>query len=117
MCREYNGWKNYPTWCVNVHGILDARGDLEEIGRAAYEEHEGKPHYNRMRAAVHAVGDALRNELQEAEEYAQERGLPAMLQDVLGFALESIDVDALAVHLVADTPGLEDATPALAGEK
>jgi hypothetical protein len=40
-----------------------------------------------------------------------------MLQDVLGFALESIDVDALAVHLVADTPGLEDATPALAGEK
>jgi len=117
MCREYNGWKNYPTWCVNVHGILDARGDLEEIGRAAYEEHEGEPHHDRMRAAVGAVSDALADELGEAEDYARELGLPAMLQDVLGFALQSVDVDELAVHLVADTPGLEDATPALAGEK
>lgn len=117
MCREYNGWKNYPTWCVNVHGILDARGDLEEIGRAAYEKHEGEPHYDRMRAAVGAVSDALEEELREAGEYAQELGLPAMLQDVLGFALEIIDTDALAVHLVADTPGLEEEAPALAGDK
>ena len=119
MCRDYNGWKNYQTWAVNVHGILDARGDLEEIAAEADREtEEEREHLHRRADAVYAVANRLREELDELEEYAAGLGLTPLLQDLLGAAIEAVDVDTLARHLVDDAPGVpHEATPATAGTK
>jgi hypothetical protein len=118
VCREYNGWKNYQTWAVNVHGFLDERHDLEELAAEAYSSNEGQDHNHSRADAVYAVANRIREELEELEEYAAGLGLMPLLQDVLGAALEAVDVHTLARHLVDDAPGVpHEATPATAGTK
>ena len=131
MCREYNGWKNYQTWALNVHGYLDDRDDLEELAAEAYRqscphEHDNgeagtdaeREHRHRRADACYAVENRLREMIDELEAEAAELGLSPMLRDVLGAALEAVDVHTLAAHLVDDAPDVpHEATPATAGTK
>jgi mannose/fructose-specific phosphotransferase system component IIA len=106
----YNGWKNKETWLVNVHGLLDMPGDMEEAARRAYE-----PEQN-LHAAVSAVEDEIEAQLEEAEDYARElldQGGHAgalFLLDMLGTALARVDTRRLAEHVVADMPDLYEAS-------
>jgi hypothetical protein len=115
MCREYNGWRNYQTWALNVHGYLDDRDDLEELAAETYRESDGE-HLERRADACYAVENRLREMIDELEAEAAELGLSPMLQDVLGAALGAVDVHTLAAHLVDDAPDVpHEATPATAG--
>ena len=118
MCREYNGWKNYQTWALNVHGFMDDRDDLEELAVEAYNQNENKEHEERRLDAVYAVAVRIRDMLEELEDDARSLGLSPMLQDVLGAALEAVDVYTMAGHIVDDAEGVpHEATPAPAGGK
>jgi acyl-CoA reductase-like NAD-dependent aldehyde dehydrogenase len=99
--------------------MLDERHDLEELAAEAYREtEEEREHLHRRADAVYAVANRIREELEELEEYAAGLGLTPLLQDVLGAALEAVDVHTLARHLVDDAPGVpHEATPATAGTK
>lgn len=118
MCREYNGWKNYQTWALNVHGLIDDREDLDEAAVEAYGEDEDREHRHRVADAVYAVSNRLREELEELEDGVRD-SLPPVLQDVLGAALEAVDVYTLARHYVescADIPAdPAETAPAKAG--
>jgi hypothetical protein len=118
MCREYCNYKNYQTWALDVHGYLDDRDDLEELAVEAYNSNEHKEHEERRLDAVYAVSVRIRDMLEELEDDARELGLSPMLQDVLGAALEAVDVYTLAGHLVDEAAGVpNEATPATAGGK
>jgi len=117
MCREYNGWKNYPTWALNVHGFLDNRDDLEELAAKAYLESDGE-HRHRWADACYAVHNRLVEMLEELEDDAREQGLSPVLMDVLGYALHTVDVEMLAQYVVDDAPDVpHEAPPATAGTK
>jgi hypothetical protein len=120
VCREYNGWKNYQTWALNVHGLIDDREDLDQAAVEAYGEDEDQEHRHRVADAVYAVAGRLREELEELEESVRE-GLPPVLQDVLGAAMEAVDVDTLARHYVESCAGIPadpaETAPATAGAK
>ena len=106
--ETYNGWKNKETWLVNVHEIAHPRGDLEEAALRAYEP-EGS-----RRAAVFAVEDELRAELDQAQDYAAEllgRGHAGhegalFFLDIIATALSRVDTQTLAEHIVDDIPGI-----------
>ena len=119
MCREYNGWKNYQTWALNVHGFLDDREELEGLAAEKYREDEGdREHRHRRADACYAVSERLREMIETLEEDARELGLSPMLLDVLSVALWEVDVDRLAEHLVDDAPDVpHEAPPATAGNK
>ena len=118
MCREYNGWKNYQTWALNVHGFMDDRDDLEELAVEAYNQNENKEHEERRLDAVYAVAVRIRDMLEQLEDDARDIGLSPMLQDVMGAALEDVDVYTMAGHIVDDAEGVpHEATPATAGGK
>lgn len=102
----YNGWKNKETWLVKVHDIFEPRGDLEEIARRAYEEHGSRG------AALADVEYAIKDELDQAQDYARElldQGGHAgalFLLDLLGVAFARVDTRRLAEHIVDDVPGI-----------
>jgi hypothetical protein len=107
MDDTYNGWKNKETWLVNVHDVFEPRGDLEEIARRAYEENGSRG------AAIADVEDAIKDELDQAQDYARElldQGGHAgaiFLLDMLGVAFARVDTRRLAEHIVDDTPGIQ----------
>ena len=118
MCREYNGWKNYQTWAINVHGFLDNRDNLDEIAAEAYRDSEGTEHWEKLHDATTMVSNQLVDMLDELEQDARELGLSPMLLDILGAALASVDFRRLAEHVVDDAPDVpHEATPAPAGTK
>ena len=38
MCEKYNGWKNKPTWLVNVWGWLDNPEQYEDLIKQAVDD-------------------------------------------------------------------------------
>ena len=84
----------------------------------AYRDSEGTEHWQRRHDATTVVSNQLRDMLDELAQDARELGLSPMLLDVLGAALESVDVKSLAEHVVDDAPDVpHEATPAPAGTK
>ena len=81
---DYNGWKNYPTWAVNLWiGELDAADDA-------------------ARAAASADTHALRSWVEDvmgpsAMPYLMGEP-PSMAADLLGWALDMVDWDELKRH-------------------
>ena len=38
MCEKFNGWKNKPTWLVNVWGWLDSPEQYEDLIKQAVDD-------------------------------------------------------------------------------
>ncbi len=86
----YNGWKNYPTWAVNLW-LTNDPGSEEwalDIVRAAVEDSE----YPRLDAA-----DELKYAILETYNL-DEAGLPS---DLLGYAFDCVDWYEIADAFIA----------------
>lgn len=96
----YNGWKNYPTWCVNLW-IDNERDTHERALEIANEEINDAPNCIQVREGVWTLEQARRyntaDHLQEwvCEELAPDLGA-SFASDLLNYALGEVDWHEIA---------------------
>ena len=105
MCEEYNGWKNYATWAVNVHDLFTDRDDLADKAYEAYAasitgdsnlgRDEGGREFFARSDAQRAVSDAMREELEDAA-HDNHSASGSFWQDIIGWTIVAIDFWRLA---------------------
>ena len=89
----YNGWKNYPTWCVNLW-LDNDQGTQEwalEIVRDATED-ASHPRYG----AATALRDQVRGWIEEEDNLSLTGPNASCASDLLGYALDCVDWYELA---------------------
>jgi hypothetical protein len=105
----YNGWKNYPTWCVNLwmandeglYGLVldQARQFIED----APEHHNVPTIWTADEAARFELADWMKDTLCEAGgEYGLVPELEGFPSDLLGYALQQVEWTDIAEHWIAD---------------
>lgn len=109
---EYNGWKNYETWCVHLWLSNDAYTDTtaREIVAAAWTNAADEVAADREAiVAPHAdAADALRDWLRDEENPLSETA--NLYTDLLGHALARVDWYELAEAFQPDPlPSIEPA--------
>jgi hypothetical protein len=91
--ETYNGWKNYPTWAVNLwlsndEALYGATRELVDRERGMYSA----PYFKAMNAGQGAargqVADALKSWVRD--ELAPDLGA-SFAADLLGYALNTVD--------------------------
>ena len=88
--QGYNGWKNYPTWAVNLWLNNDEglyRYSLELAGRTV-EEIEVREPFTRDEAIRYEMAETFKNFV--TDDLAPDLGA-SFAADLLGYALESVD--------------------------
>ncbi len=106
--REYNGWKNYETWCVHLW-LANDQGTYRYWRDAARQHRREAPVCSNVEEGIWSVeqatrfnlADQLRSELEEASPL----GVASMFSDLLTAALSEVDW-----HEIADA-FLEDLEP------
>lgn len=91
--QRYNGWANYPTWCVNLW--LSNDQGLYEQTRKLVESCAG--HSDDLGRVC--VSDVLKSFVRD--ELAPDLGA-CFAADLLGYALDQVDWLELAVTWIAD---------------
>jgi len=91
--KEYNGWTNYETWCVNLW-LTNEQGSDEywrENAREAWENAADHPSYlTRSEKARHALADMLKDQVSDSE-MCPLLSEASMYSDLLGAALSEVD--------------------------
>jgi hypothetical protein len=103
----YNGWKNYPTWCVNLW-LSNEEPLYREAGERARQMREDAkedPHTfdapDRGQTRLWTVAEAARYKLADnfkewvCDELAPDLGA-TFAADLLGYALGEVDWDEIA---------------------
>jgi len=93
--QTYNGWKNYPTWCVNLWLSNDESLYAEAHDRVAWALHDSTD--DTVRADV---ADALKTWVRE--DLAPDLGA-SFAADLLGYALDCIDWHEIADSWIEST--------------
>jgi hypothetical protein len=92
--ETYNGWKNYPTWAVNLWlsndaGIDEATRKIVAQGLTYADDHPNVPSiWTQEDANRFAVADALKTWV--TDELAPDLGA-TFAADLLGYALDQVD--------------------------
>jgi hypothetical protein len=98
--QTHNGWKNFPTWAVNLwlendEGLHNATreivGNVAQEARTADQVVDGI--WTVEQATRYNVADALRTWVQD--ELAPDLGA-SFAADLLGYALDEVDWDEVA---------------------
>src|SRR5262245_10831317 len=93
---SYNGWRNYPTWCVNLWLSNDEglyREALEIVACAitgADESQQEPENWQRISRRL-AVADALKAWVSDFAEFDHVAGTLPIVSDLLGWALDHVD--------------------------
>lgn len=92
MSEQYNGWKNYPTWCVNLwlsndEGLYNATRELVEDANTSRPEGASDATHRRVIADV--LTQWVRDDL------APDLGA-SFAADLLGYALGQVDWHEIA---------------------
>lgn len=100
--ETYNGWKNYPTWAVNLwlsndEGLYNATRELVAETCEATTKEDGWLTDDRPRVAV---ADALKTWVRD--ELAPDLGA-SFAADLLGFALDLVDWIEIADAWIEDS--------------
>lgn len=82
--ETYNGWKNYPTWCVNLWLNNDEAHYNTTIERIAYCDKDEDAFGPRRVQVADMLKDWVRNDL------APDLGA-SFAADLLGYALDCVD--------------------------
>ena len=83
--ETYNGWKNYPTWAVNLWLTNDPGSEewAMDITRAAVDNDGPHMRYDVASELKYAVREMIENE--------ENGGAEGMAGDLLGYALDCVD--------------------------
>lgn len=97
----YNGWKNYPTWAVNLwlsndEGLYHAT--LELVADTA-EGVEATPYSTVEEYTRYLVADSLKCWV--CDDLAPDLGA-TFSADLLGYALDCVDWNEIATHWLAE---------------
>lgn len=104
--ETYNGWKNYPTWAVNLwlsndEGLADEALDLatSAVRNAKFNPLSGKTmeRYDTAEALKSWVRDDLTPDLEAS-----------FAADLLGYALDLVDWYEVADAWIEQVPALDD---------
>lgn len=97
MCKEYNGWSNYPTW-VTTLWIDNDEGLSAEVQSMAEEYYQDdKPAYK--------FGDWLKEYILDLVPEVNQANLTA---DLLGFALDLVNWQEIAEGYYSDLKSNEE---------
>ena len=109
--ETFNGWKNYPTWAVNLWLSNDA-GLYERALEIAEEEYRDAQDCLQYKTGIWTHGEALRfnlaDHLQEwvCEEVASYDEAD-LLHDLIDYALDMVDWEELAAHWLGHRAEIE----------
>ena len=96
--ETYNGWKNYPTWAVNLWLSNDEPLYREALERTS-DTIENPPHlseyWDEEQTARYNVADMLKDWMEELCEDQIEYGA-SMYTDLIGYALSQVEWDEVA---------------------
>jgi hypothetical protein len=98
--KEYNGWSNYETWCVNLWLTNDEGTDreLSRIIRGFRKDEEDANSENDVYGAAKAIKEWV-----EDEDSGMLPDLGAtMAADMLGAAMSEVDWDEIAENHMED---------------
>jgi hypothetical protein len=106
--KEYNGWTNYETWCVNLWMSNDQGSDeyFRELAQEVYDESEkedradGKPLFTRDEVATRVLADRLKDQFEEQQ--SELTGVTGVFADLLSGALSEVDWYEIAEHYIED---------------
>lgn len=103
--ETYNGWKNYPTWCVNMwidndEGLYNESCDLvrQARKRAAESDAYAEGIWTREQAERFTLADWIRTWV--VDNLAPDLGA-SFSADLLGYALDQVDWDEIAAAKLA----------------
>lgn len=94
--RAYNGWKNYPTWAVYTW-----------LSNEEYSYYRAQGIVNRADEPYRAADD-LRDDVNDTSPLAEDSSLYA---DLLGWALQTVDWEAVARALGPEEWDEDEAMP------
>lgn len=96
---RYNGWKNYETWSVSLYIGNDQ--STQEHWHARARKLRDNPPPNDVWTVEERSRFALADELKEAvEDGSPLNDSPSLYADLLNAALESVDWEEIAAHLL-----------------
>jgi len=100
--ETYNGWKNYPTWAVNLwlsndEGLYNA---TRERAQEILSETESRSQYWTLEESrTFALADELKSWV--TDELAPDLGA-TFAADLLGYALDEVDWNEIAEALLSE---------------
>ena len=100
--KEYNGWTNYETWCVNLWMSNDQGSDeyYRETAQEIYDDSESDKTFTREERATLTLSDRLKDEFEEQQ--SELTGITGVFADLLGAALSEVNWHEIAEHYVED---------------
>ena len=104
--ETYNGWKNYPTWAVNLW-LSNDEGLYNEARRIAVIIREQAPQDDNVLAGIWTAEETARFRLADhvkqwvRDDLAPDLGA-SFAADLLGYALDQVDWEEIAVALLDD---------------
>ena len=122
--ETYNGWKNYPTWAVNLW-LENDRGLYETALEIANEEYDDAPNCTQVRDGIWTLGEARRFNLADHyREWVEEMGVSVdsghtypvsgqptgFAADLFGWALEQVDWHEIAAAWLGNREEIAAAT-------
>ena len=101
--ETYNGWKNYPTWAVNMW-LSNDQGTYNEtrerVREVLEQDHPTSEYWSLAESKRFNTADMLKDFVEDLahEEYDK----ASMLSDLIGYALGEVDWEEIASHWVRD---------------
>lgn len=100
MCNKYNGYSNYPTWCVslwidNEEGTYNQRC---EYARQAWDETYATQYLTHKENATQQLVDQLKEWIEEENPLDN----ASMFTDLLGYAIELVNWYEIAENFLED---------------
>lgn len=95
--QDYNGWKNYATWCVNLW-LGNEEGLYLETLAMVREGREDR----RALESTYSLANRLRGYVEDLPEAAGVLETASFASDLLGAALAEVDWFTIAEHLIED---------------
>lgn len=105
MCEKYNGWSNYPTWCVklwigNDEGIYN---DIIGMAQIEWDNAEADENFTREEIAIAGLSKAIQEWMNGYKEIVFNINAQfGMLFDLLEWSIEMVDWYEIAKAYIDD---------------